>query len=164
MGLTIYQTITPAETTLQSIEKNGPDCTSGKRGYSIKTWCGVRRSTCLLSIYVIAYFLFLIAGSILFSNLEQSAEESIKIDIDDKKKEFIKKHPWVKDDDLEKLLDDIMYRGISPREKDLSTSNWSFGQSLLFTVTVVTTIGKVPNQIVLHEDFIFNEDMDTYTQ
>jgi len=92
------------------------------------------------------------------------AESSLKVDIDDKKKDFIKKHPWVKDDDLEKLLDDIMYQGISPREKDLSTSNWSFGQSLLFTVTVVTTIGKVPNQIVLHEDFIFNEDMDTYTQ
>ena len=46
-------------------------------------------------------------------------------------------------EELEKLLDDILYRGISPRRRDLNRSNWSFGQSFLFTLTVVTTIGKI---------------------
>lgn len=43
--------------------------------------------------------------------------------------------------DLERLLEEILYRGISPRRRDLDRSNWSLGQSFLFTVTVVTTIG-----------------------
>ena len=45
-------------------------------------------------------------------------------------------------EELERLLEDILYRGISPRRRDLNRSNWSFGQSFLFTLTVVTTIGN----------------------
>ena len=56
--------------------------------------------------------------------------------------EFIARNPGVAKEDLEKLIDDIMYRGISPRRRDFNNSNWSFGQSFLFTVTVVTTVGK----------------------
>ena len=59
-----------------------------------------------------------------------------------RKSQFLSEHPTVNPRDLEKLLDDILYRGISPRGRDLQQSNWSFGQSFLFTVTVVTTIGE----------------------
>ena len=38
---------------------------------------------------------------------------------------------------------DITYHGISPLEKSKNNSNWSFGQSFLFTVTIVTTIGNI---------------------
>ena len=93
-------------------------------------------------MYIMVYFLFLIGGCLLFSTLEQGAEEEIKVSIDKKKKEFVAAHPGVKDADLEKLIDEIMYRGISPKQNDIENSNWSFGQSLLFTVTVVTTIGN----------------------
>ena len=58
-----------------------------------------------------------------------------------RKDQFLAANPSVSSQELENLLDDIMYRGISPRKRDLNRSNWSFGQSFLFTVTVVTTIG-----------------------
>ena len=141
MGLTIYQSITPAEKVSQSSDEKSSLCGSG-RGYTIKTWCGIRRSTCLLIMYVTAYFVFLVGGSLLFSHLEEDLEKDIKIKIDEKKDEFVKNNPGVNKEDLEKLIDEITYRAISPRAKDLNTSNWSFGQSLLFTVTVVTTIGN----------------------
>ncbi len=49
------------------------------------------------------------------------------------------------DSDLENLLQtsqDFMGKGISILDKDEEEKNWSFGQSVLFTVTVVTTIGS----------------------
>ena len=66
----------------------------------------------------------------------------MKSGIEFRKKEFIAQNPEVTREDLEDLIDDIMYRGISPRRKDFNNSNWSFGQSFLFTVTVVTTVGE----------------------
>ena len=60
-----------------------------------------------------------------------------------RKSQFLADHPSVNSADLEKLLDEIMFRGISPKRRDLHRSNWSFGQSFLFTVTVVTTIGEL---------------------
>ena len=77
-----------------------------------------------------------------------------------RKEKFLSDHPDVEQEELENLLEDILFRGISPRRRDLNRqdgqdppyllsdqyivirSNWSFGQSFLFTVTVVTTIGK----------------------
>ncbi len=35
-----------------------------------------------------------------------------------------------------------MAKGVSILDKDEGQENWSFGQSILFTVTVVTTIGS----------------------
>ena len=61
-----------------------------------------------------------------------------------RKSEFLSAHPGVASADLERLLEEILYRGISPRRRDLDRSNWSLGQSFLFTVTVVTTIGIFP--------------------
>ena len=78
----------------------------------------------------------------LFTSLEQGAEEEVKYGIELRKKEFIAQNPGVSREELENLIEDIMYRGISPRRKDFNNSNWSFGQSFLFTVTVVTTIGE----------------------
>ena len=104
----------------------------------------MRRSTWLLCMYTVAYFFYLVGGCLLFTTLEQGAEDDIKNGIDQRKKEFVAAHPGLKDADLEKLIDDIMYRGISPKTRDLTNSNWNFGQSFLFTVTVVTTIGNSP--------------------
>jgi len=141
MGLTIYQSIAPAGIPNQQQPTDKTSLCGSDRSYTIKKWFGVRRSTWLLSMYMIVYFTFLIGGCVLFSSLEHGAEQEIKTAIDQRKKEFVRANPGVKDSDLEKLIDDIMYRGISPKQRDLTNSNWSFGQSLLFTVTVVTTIG-----------------------
>ena len=74
--------------------------------------------------------------------LSQIVEEEVKYGIELRKKEFIAQNPGVSMEELENLIEDIMYRGISPKRKDFNNSNWSFGQSFLFTVTVVTTIGE----------------------
>ena len=93
-------------------------------------------------MYIVAYVTYLVGGSVLFTSLEQGVEEDVKSGIEFRKKEFIAQNPEVSREDLEDLIDDIMYRGISPRRKDFNNSNWSFGQSFLFTVTVVTTVGE----------------------
>lgn len=116
-------------------------CSTGSRGYRIKRWLGVRRSTWLLSMYIVAYFVYLLGGCLLFAYLEQEVEIDVKTNIELRKDQFLAANPSVSSQELENLLDDIMYRGISPRKRDLNRSNWSFGQSFLFTVTVVTTIG-----------------------
>ena len=48
-------------------------------------------------------------------------------------------------DELEDLLESMLSykeRGISLLERDKDKEIWQYGQSILFTVTVVTTIGK----------------------
>ena len=48
-------------------------------GYRIKRWLGVRRSTWLLSLYILAYFVYLLGGCLLFACLEQEVETDIKV-------------------------------------------------------------------------------------
>ena len=48
-------------------------------------------------------------------------------------------------DELEDLLETMLSykeKGISLLERDKDMEIWQYGQSILFTVTVVTTIGK----------------------
>ena len=139
MSSTKYESIQPNAV-------NADDQTSmcsSHRGYTIRRWMGIRRSTWLLSLYMVAYITYLVGGCALFTCLEQGVEEDIKTDIDLRKKQFVAQNLGVNNEELERLIDDIMYRGISPRRRDFNNSNWSFGQSFLFTVTVVTTVGKV---------------------
>lgn len=116
-------------------------CSTGSRGYKIKRWLGIRRSTWLLTLYILAYLSYLLGGCILFSGLEREVETDLKRNIDLRKSQFLSENPSVSSGDLENLIEDIIYRGISPKKRDLDRSNWNFGQSFLFTVTVVTTIG-----------------------
>ena len=141
MHSTKYESIDPPT---NGVYDNAEDQASMclQRNYKIKRWLGLRRSTWLLSLYIVAYITYLVGGSALFTCLEQGVEETVKTGIEVRKKEFIAQNPGVSQEDLEDLIDDIMYRGISPRRKDFNDSNWSFGQSFLFTVTVVTTVGK----------------------
>lgn len=139
MSVTKYESIQP-NTNVGNGEDQTSMCSS-HRGYKIRRWMGIRRSTWLLSLYIVAYITYLVGGCALFTCLEQGVEEDIKTGIDLRKKEFIARNPGVAKEDLEQLIDDIMYRGISPRRRDFNNSNWSFGQSFLFTVTVVTTVG-----------------------
>ena len=109
--------------------------------YSIRRWCGVRRSTCLLLLYIITYLGYLVGGGFLFSYLESRYEMDTKREINDFKERFIKKHHGVSSEDVEEFVREVTSRRISPLQENLNKSDWSFGQSFLFTVTVVTTIG-----------------------
>jgi len=138
MGLTIYQSITPADK--PQSQKNSLLCGSD-RPYQIRKWLGVRRSTWLLCLYILAYFAFLTGGSLLFSYLEQDNELEIREEISRRKEEFIAQHQQIDPMELEQLLSDLTYHGVSPLKEGRNASNWNFGQSFLFTVTIVTTIG-----------------------
>lgn len=51
----------------------------------------------------------------------------------------------ITDDDLEEFLKAVITandRGISPLRNATNEMNWSFGQALFFSSTVITTIGK----------------------
>jgi potassium channel subfamily K protein 1 len=52
---------------------------------------------------------------------------------------------FLSDDDLEKLIEEVVKasnRGVSAARNASGEPNWSFGQSLFFSSTVVTTIGN----------------------
>lgn len=111
------------------------------KGYSIRRWCGVRRSSCFLSLYIVTYILYLVGGGFLFRFLEKEFENNNKLEIMRIKSEFVRKHAGVSDDNLEEFLEKISAVRTSPLQRNENNSDWSFGQSFLFTVTVVTTIG-----------------------
>lgn len=50
------------------------------------------------------------------------------------------------DDELEKFIVEVLKaskKGVSPLQNVTGDPNWSFGQALFFSTTVVTTIGKL---------------------
>lgn len=52
------------------------------------------------------------------------------------------------DGELEKFISEVLKasnRGISAMRNATSEPNWTFGQALFFSTTVVTTIGKTQN-------------------
>ncbi|CAK1585690.1 unnamed protein product [Parnassius mnemosyne] len=105
---------------------------------------GKARFTCLMALYLCFYVLFLIAGAIVFSSLEAPIENEIRLDVIRAKQEFIARYPNVLDDDLEALLEEVIRasnQGVSASRNVSGGPNWSFGQSLFFSSTVVTTIG-----------------------
>lgn len=60
------------------------------------------------------------------------------------------------DDDLEEFLRAVIEandRGISPLRNSTNEMNWSFGQALFFSSTVVTTIGKFSFFFALKQTF-----------
>lgn len=147
MGLAVlqsreYQSIVPALPPQHMAEASEQTGLCGpSRGYTIRRWMGVRRSTWLLSIYIVAYLMYLFGGCMIFTTLEQGAEEKLKWEIASQKAKFLARHRGVQEQELEHLIESILFRGISPLQRDLNSSNWKFGQSFLFAVTVVTTVG-----------------------
>lgn len=52
---------------------------------------------------------------------------------------------FVTDDDLEEFVESIVKisgKGVSVLRNSTGDLNWSFGQALIFSATVITTIGK----------------------
>lgn len=112
--------------------------------YEYKRWCGIRRSSVLLCLYIFSYIGYLIGGGYIMALLETPYEKGLRLHTNKLKVDFLKSHPSVNKTELEILLEFVMQsskQGISVLDAHLEEDNWSFGQSLLFTVTVVTTIG-----------------------
>ena len=114
--------------------------------YELKKWCGVRRSTVLFVFYFVSYFAYLILGGYVMAMLETPHEINLKADVKKMKETFLQDNPHVNRSEFEQLLlkiSELHSQGIGFSDSDLESNNWSIGQSLLFTVTVITTVGNV---------------------
>ena len=133
--------------------------------YEFRKWCGIRRSTVLLIFYVVSYFSYLLLGGYIMSVLETPNEMDIKNKTRKRKEEFLRNNPNVNRkffhtiflpviisnyciflgtefEELLSLFTESSGHGIGISDEDLDDNNWSLGQSFLFTVTVVTTVGN----------------------
>ncbi|XP_037969513.2 potassium channel subfamily K member 6 isoform X2 [Plutella xylostella] len=93
---------------------------------------------------VAAMALYLAMGAAVFQQIERPLELELEGAVHAAKQQFLMQHPAVSDADLESLLDVVVLasnRGVSAARNVSGGPNWSFGQSLFFASTVVTTIG-----------------------
>jgi len=137
--------------------RSGSD--SGSSTYKTKKWCGIRRSTCLLTLYIIAYIIYIIAGSVVFAVLETIGQDDDFEDLERTaaKVSSLKKALLTKCPDIESELDSIVesssglvtsrslshwpFFGRPYDEVDEDFQKWSPGSTILFTVSVLTTVG-----------------------
>ncbi|XP_039288121.1 potassium channel subfamily K member 1 isoform X2 [Nilaparvata lugens] len=105
---------------------------------------GLRPSTLRLFGLLLFYALFLLAGAAIFSAIESPEEEFRIKELRKHRSKFLELNSCVRDEDLESLIVEVVTasnRGVSAMGNVTSEPNWSFGQSLFFSSTVVTTIG-----------------------
>ncbi|XP_050677921.1 potassium channel subfamily K member 1-like isoform X2 [Leptidea sinapis] len=91
-----------------------------------------------------AMVLYLSMGAKVFQAIEAPREKAREEKLEEVKNFFLQDHPCVSAEDLESLLDVVISasnRGVSGSRNVSGGPNWSFGQSLFFASTVVTTIG-----------------------
>lgn len=93
----------------------------------------------------LAYIAYVCFGALVFSLLEAPAENELRSEILNARNSLKEKATCISDAELEEFIVKIVQatnRGISAvRNVTSSNPNWSFGQSLFFAGTVITTIG-----------------------
>ena len=112
--------------------------------YKYKKWCGFRRSTCILILYIVFYSLFIILGAFSMATLEQDNLNDMKREAIEFKREFIKRNN-VSKSEIERFIFDVLNfesSGVSMLDADLNKTEWSLGESILMVVVTVTTIGS----------------------
>ncbi|EEZ97944.1 potassium channel subfamily K member 6 isoform X1 [Tribolium castaneum] len=114
------------------------------RQYKGTRLMGMCRTSFFFSIYLIIYVMFLFSGAAVFSVLETPPERAARARLDGVVLKFRSENPTVTDQALEDLITEVVKasnRGVSASRNASGEPNWSFGQSLFFSSTVVTTIG-----------------------
>ncbi|XP_045490627.1 potassium channel subfamily K member 1 isoform X2 [Pieris rapae] len=105
----------------------------------------VRSSPMLrLLVLVTAMGLYLYMGATVFQAIEEPADRIKDENIRKAKSSFLQDHPCISDADLETLLEVVIgasHQGVAASKNVTQGPNWTFGQSLFFASTVVTTIG-----------------------
>ena len=124
------------------------DCQDGsldnQGNYKYKKWCGVRRSTCLLLLFIIFYTAFILCGAGVMMALEEDNLFEKKKEAVEFKKEFVKRNN-INETELEQFISDVYSYdsyGVSMLDEDLNKTEWGLGESVLMCVLTVTTIGK----------------------
>ncbi|XP_023224491.1 potassium channel subfamily K member 1-like [Centruroides sculpturatus] len=105
---------------------------------------GMSKSNVRLFILSAFYILFLVIGASIFSAIEAPQEINIIRNLRNLRSQFLQENTCVKDEELEYLIVTVINannRGVSAVNNVTMEPNWSFGQSLFFSSTVITTIG-----------------------
>lgn len=117
---------------------------STKKEYRGLKILGMCRSTYLFSVFLFFYIFFVCSGAAIFTYFEDPEDRQTRVRLRAAIQKFQTTNPNVTDGDLEELISEIIRasnRGVSAVKNATGESNWSFGQSLFFASTVVTTIG-----------------------
>lgn len=98
-----------------------------------------------LGLLLVFYVAYLFLGASIFDAIESPNEAKIIKDLNDYIKKFRQTHnTCLTDDELNnfiKLISKANERGISPLKNISSDQKWTFGQSVFFAGTVLSTIG-----------------------
>nr|XP_014282018.1 potassium channel subfamily K member 6-like isoform X1 [Halyomorpha halys] len=97
-----------------------------------------------LLVYIFCCFLYLVFGALVFSSIESPLELSLISKLKYLRHQILQDHPCLSDSALEDLIQEVVKasnRGVSAANNVSGEPNWSFGQSLFFSSTIVTTIG-----------------------
>ncbi|XP_022254070.1 potassium channel subfamily K member 1-like isoform X1 [Limulus polyphemus] len=104
----------------------------------------LRRSNVRLALLTAFYILVLTIGALIFWATESPEEIDMIHMLRSKRSQFLDDYSCVTDEDLEAFVKDIISgsnRGVRAVRNVTMEPNWSFGQSVFFSTTVVTTIG-----------------------
>ncbi|XP_061714156.1 potassium channel subfamily K member 1-like isoform X2 [Cydia pomonella] len=114
-----------------------PGCITDIR---VRPWMRVLTLALLMALY-------LTSGALIFQQLEGQKgqpDDQRARQVQKYKHDFLRDHPCVSADDLESLIEVVVRatnQGVPAAQNVSGGPNWSFGQSLFFSSTVITTIG-----------------------
>ena len=132
------------ESTLERIDShNGSYDDLGN--YKYKKWCGIRRSTCLLILYIVFYAVFILFGAIVMMVLEEDNLYNLKTEAIEFKRRFAQRN-GINETELEQFISHITNfqdSRVSMLDEDLDKTEWQLGEAVLFVVTTLTTIGAL---------------------
>ncbi|XP_061173940.1 potassium channel subfamily K member 1-like isoform X2 [Saccostrea echinata] len=105
----------------------------------------LRKSTIRLLALAVFYLLYLVIGASVFSAIEGPQERELIKNVKKLRSQFLTDNTCLTDDKLEKFIASIVIatnRGVSATKNvTMSEPNWTFGQSIFFAGTLLTTIG-----------------------
>ncbi|CAH1791764.1 unnamed protein product [Owenia fusiformis] len=99
-----------------------------------------------LRLMIISFFFicYIVIGASILSAVEGPLEQHLKQHLKTVRKKFLTQFPCVPDAELENFIVEVIEannRGVSAVANVTKDPNWSFGQSLFFACTILTTIG-----------------------
>ena len=97
-----------------------------------------------LVVLIAIYISYIIFGASIFDAIESPNERRIVENLNKIVKEFRDQHSCLSNENLNKFIQEISIengKGISPLRNVTGDQKWTFGESVFFSGTVLTTIG-----------------------